>query len=121
MVIQRGDVWWVDLAEPVGSEPGYRRPAVVIQADAFNRSRLATTIVVNLTTNLALIDAPGNVLVPGKESGLKRDSVANVSQVVTLDRDALTERVGRLSGRVVAMIDDGLRLALGLRTGPTTR
>lgn len=88
---------------------------VVVQADAFNRSRLDTTIVVVLTSNLDLVDAPGNVLVPAGESGLKRDSVANVSQLATVDRDVLMERTGRLSPRVMGMVDDGLRLALGLR------
>ncbi len=114
-MIQRGEVWWADLAEPTGSEPGYRRPVVIVQADAFNRSRLATTIVVMLTSNLRLVDAPGNVLVPAKESGLKRDSVANVTQLATVDREVLMERVGRLSTKGMSMLNEGLRLALGLR------
>lgn len=114
-MIQRGEVWWADLAEPTGSEPGYRRPVVIVQADAFNRSRLATTIVVVLTSNLRLVDAPGNVLVPAKESGLKRDSVANVTQLATVDREVVMERVGRLSTKGMRMLNEGLRLALGLR------
>lgn len=114
MVIERGEVWWADLDEPAGSGPGYRRPVLVVQADAFNRSRLQTTIAVVLTSNLRLIDAPGNVLVPKQNSGLPRDSVANVSQVVTLDRDFLTERAGKLPSRLVASIDAGLTLVLGL-------
>lgn len=116
MVVQRGDIWWADLADPIGSAPGYRRPVVIVQSDAFNRSRISTVIGVVLTSNAALLDAPGNVLVPSKASGLSRDSVANVSQLVTLDREVLTERVGRVAPRAMAMIDDGLRLVLALRT-----
>src|SRR5947207_9542979 len=85
VVIERGEVWWADLDEPAGSEPGYRRPVLIVQADAFNRSRLQTTIAIVLTSNLRLIDAPGNVLVPKQSSGLPKGSVANVSQLVTLD------------------------------------
>jgi len=111
-VIERGEVWWASLAEPRGSEPGYRRPVLIVQADAFNRSRLQTVIAVVLTSNLRLVEAPGNVLVPAQQSGLPRDSVANASQVVTVDREFLTERAGRLRGRALEAVDDGLRLAL---------
>ena len=114
MVIERGEVWWASLPEPSGSEPGYRRPVLIVQADAFNRSRLQTVIAVVLTSNLRLVEAPGNVLVPAQLSGLPRDSVANASQVVTVDREFLTERAGRLRGRTMAAVDDGLRLALDL-------
>ena len=114
MVVQRGEVWWADLDEPAGSEPGHRRPVLVVQADAFNRSRLHTTIAVVLTSNLRLLDAPGNVLVPKTASSLPKDSVANVSQVITLDRDFLTERVGKLPARLVSAIDAGLKLVLDL-------
>lgn len=114
MELARGDVWWADLPDPQGSEPGYRRPLLIVQNDAFNRSRLRTVIAVVLTGNVRLVDAPGNVLVPAKESGLSRDSVANVSQVITVDRDALTERVGRLPGSLIEQVASGLRLALGL-------
>lgn len=114
MVVERGEVWWADLDEPVGSEPGYRRPVLIVQADAFNRSRLQTTIAVALTSNLRLIDAPGNVLVPKTASGLPKDSVANVSQVVTLDREFLAERTGKLPSRLRAAVDAGLKLALDL-------
>jgi len=114
VVIERGEVWWADLDEPTGSEPGYRRPVLIVQADAFNRSRLQTTIAVALTSNLRLIDAPGNVLVPKQNAGLPRDSVANVSQVVTLDRDFLTERAGKLPPRLLAAVDAGLKLVLAL-------
>ena len=111
-MIERGEVWWASLAEPRGSEPGYRRPVLIVQADAFNRSRLQTVIAVVLTSNLRLVEAPGNVLVPAQQSGLPRDSVANASQVVTVDRKFLTERAGRLRGRALEAVDDGLRLAL---------
>jgi mRNA interferase MazF len=114
VVIQRGEVWWADLAEPRGSEPGYRRPLVIVQADAFNRSRIDTTIGVVLTSNLTLVEAPGNVLLPKRASGLPKDSVVNVSQVVTVDRESLTERAGQLPGDLLAAVDAGLRLALDL-------
>ncbi len=113
-MIQRGEIWWADLGEPRGSEPGFRRPLLIVQADAFNRSRIETTIAVALTSNLQLVAAPGNVLIPKRASGLPRDSVANVSQVVTLDRDALAERAGQLSGGLLAAVDAGLRLVLSL-------
>ena len=115
MVVERGEVWWADLGEPIGAEPGYRRPVVVVQSDAFNRSRIDTTIAVILTSNRQLLDAPGNVLIQAKQSGLSKDSVANVSQLVTLDFVTLTERVGRVPMRLLARIDDGLRLVLSLR------
>jgi mRNA interferase MazF len=111
----RGEVWWADLDDPAGSEPGYRRPVLIVQADAFNRSRLQTTIGIVLTSNLRLVDAPGNVLVPKAASGLPKDSVANVSQLVTLDREFLTERAGKLPARLRAAIDAGLKLVLDLR------
>jgi mRNA interferase MazF len=114
MELARGDVWWADLPDPQGSEPGYRRPLLIVQNDLFNRSRLRTVLVVVLTGNLRLVDAPGNVLVPAKASGLPRDSVANVSQVITIDRNALTDRVGRLPGTLVDQVANGLRLALAL-------
>jgi mRNA interferase MazF len=114
VVIQRGEVWWADLGEPRGSEPGYRRPVLVVQNDAFNRSRLQTTLVVNLTSNLRLVEAPGNVLVPAKTSGLPKDSVANVTQLLTLDEDSLTERAGKVPPRLMAQVDAGLKLVLAL-------
>jgi len=114
VVIQRGEVWWADLGEPTGSEPGFRRPLVIVQSDPFNRSRIATTIAVILTSNLRLLDAPGNVLIQAQEAELPRDSVANVSQVVTLDRDMLIERVSRLGNRTMSRLDHGLRLVLAL-------
>jgi mRNA interferase MazF len=114
VVVQRGEIWWADLEEPSGSAPGYRRPLVILQADAFNRSRIQTVVVVVLTSNLRLVAAPGNVLVPKRLSGLPRDSVVNVSQVVTVDRDVLTERVGKLTAPVMSAVENGLRLVLDL-------
>lgn len=113
-MIQRGDVWWAELDESRGSAPAFRRPVVIVQADAFNRSRIGTIVAVTLTSNLRLADAPGNVLIPRRDSGLARDSVANVSQLVTLDRSALAERVGPLTGELVRQVNRGLRLVLDL-------
>ncbi len=110
--MERGEVWWADLSIRTGSEPGFRRPMVIVQSDAFNRSRLPTTIAVVLTSNLRLADAPGNVLVPSAESGLPRDSVANVSQVVTIDKSALVDRVGKLPSRFIRAVTDGIKLVL---------
>ena len=114
MVVERGEIWWADLDEPRGSEPGYRRPVLIVQANAFNRSRLQTVIAVVLTSNVRLVDAPGNVLVPAKAAGLPKDSVANVSQLITLDRDFLVERAGALRARRMAEVDAGLKLVLAL-------
>ncbi len=114
MEIARGDVWWADLPDPVGAAPGYRRPVVVVQSDAFNGSRIASVIIVAITGNLRLLDAPGNVLLPARNAGLSRDSVANVSQVLTVDRALLTERIRRLPPGILNQIDDGLRFVLAL-------
>ena len=114
MELARGDVWWAELPEPVGSEPGYRRPILIVQSDTFNRSRLQTCIAVVLTANVRLVDAPGNVLIPAKASGLPKDSVANVSQIITMDRQVLTERMARLPKPLLRQVDDGLRLVLSL-------
>jgi len=112
--VQRREVWWADLEEPRGSEPGFRRPILVVQADSFNRSRLRTVLGVVLTSNTRLLDAPGNVLLPAKSSGLNRDSVANVTQIVTLDEDYLDERAGRVPPNLMAHVDAGLQLVLDL-------
>jgi mRNA interferase MazF len=114
MEIRRGEIWWADLAEPRGSEPGFHRPLVIVQADGFNRSRIATVLAVVLTSNLRLVDAPGNVLFPAKAAGLPKDSVANVSQVVTLDRPFLEKRAGKIPHRLMAALDAGLKLVLDL-------
>ena len=112
--MRRGEVWWATLPSPSGSSPGGRRPVLVVQSDLFNRSRIQTVMVVALTTNVGLAEAPGNILLSGAESGLPRDSVANVSQVLTADRGFLTERVHTLRRELVERIDEGLRLALAL-------
>jgi mRNA interferase MazF len=114
MVVERGQIWWADLGEPSGSEPGFRRPVLIVQDDAFNRSRLHTVIAVVLTSNLRLVEAPGNVLIPAKAAGLPKDSVANVSQVITVDRDFLSEPAGRVRGQLLKEVENGLRLVLAL-------
>ena len=114
MTVERGQVWTADLGEPEGSEPGYNRPVLIVQSDAFNRSRLHTVIAVILSTNLRLLDAPGNVLIPAKASGLRKDSVANVSQVITVDREFLIDFTGRVRGQFLKDVENGLRLVLGL-------
>ena len=114
MVVQRREVWWADLDGPRGSEPGFRRPVLVVQSDAFNRSRLNTVICVVLTSNTRLIDAPGNVLLPENKTGLPKDSVANVTQVVTLDEDYFSERTGRIPPKLMAHVDAGLKLVMDL-------
>ena len=113
MVTAQGDVCWADLPDPVGSGPGFRRPVLVVQGDALNRSRLATVICVPLTSNLKWRDAPGNVFLPAKSTGLPKDSVANVSQIVTIDRSFLTERVGRASAKQLELVLAGIALVLG--------
>jgi len=113
VVISQGDVCWADLGEPRGSEPGYRRPVVVVQCDAFNRSRIATVVCIPLSSNLRWADAPGNVLLTADVTGLPRDSVANVSQPVTLDRDVLTDPVGRLPEAKLELVLSGIYIVLG--------
>ncbi len=110
----RGEIWWADLPEPRGSEPGFRRPVLVIQANSFNQSGIRTVIVAVLTGNLRLAEAPGNLLIPARVSGLPRDSVVNVSQLLTLDRSFLTEHVGTLPSSLQADVNTGLRLVLEL-------
>lgn len=106
-------MWWADLGQPSGSEPGFRRPVVVIQGDAFNRSALRTVVCVSLTSNLRWADAPGNVLLAGRTTGLSRDSVANATQLVTLDRERLTERLGKLPQAKLELLLDGVDIVLG--------
>jgi mRNA interferase MazF len=114
LVIHRGEIWWATLPEPVGSEPGFRRPLLILQTDSFNRSRIQTTVGVVLTSNLALAESPGNVFLARDDTGLPRDSVANVSQIVTADKRFLGERVSSVSGAVVRRVEEGVRLVLGL-------
>ncbi len=114
MVIQRGEIWWADLPEPAGSEPGYHRPVVVVQSDDFNRSRISTTVVVAVTSNLNLAQMPGNVLLPKKATGLIKDSVANVSQIFTIDKVFLTEKIGDLPNHLLEQVENGLCLVMDL-------
>lgn len=106
-------MWWADLPPPTGSGPGFRRPVVVVQGDALNRSRVATVVCVPLTSNLRWADAPGNVLLSARTTGLPKDSVANVSQVVALDKAVLTERVGKLPRAKVELLLVGIDIVLG--------
>jgi mRNA interferase MazF len=112
--MKRGEVWWASLPPPTGSGPGFRRPVVVVQSNPFNQSRIATVIVAIVTSNLALASAPGNVRVGKSESGLAKPSVVNVSQILTLDRASLTQRVRGLPADTMRQIDEGLRLAIGV-------
>jgi len=112
--MRRGEIWWASLPAPSGSGPGYRRPALIVQVDSFNRSRIHTVIVVAITSNVHLASAPGNVLLKSPETGLPRESVANVSQVLTVDKSLLTEKIATLSPRLLWEVDEGLRLILGL-------
>jgi mRNA interferase MazF len=113
MVIAQGEVWWADLADPVGSSPGYRRPVLVVQGDALNASRIATALCVPLTSNLKWAEAPGNVLLPALETGLDRDSVANVSLLVAVDKAQLDERMGQVPRRTLERVLAGIDVVLG--------
>ncbi len=115
MVYKRGEIWWADLEEPRGSEPGYRRPVVVVQSDDFNKSRIQTIIVAVISSNLKLGEAPGNVRLGSTKSiGLNKNSVINASQVITLDKHYLTEKIGKLNQSQKHELDDGLKLVLNL-------
>ena len=114
MVIRRGEIWWASLPDPVGSEPGYRRPVLVVQSDEFNQSRIATVIALSITSNVRLAQAPGNVLLPHKATGLSKDSVVNISQIVTVDKSLLDERISTLPAKLLKQVEDGLRMVLVL-------
>ena len=111
--VQQGDVWWADLPDPVGSGPGFRRPVVIVQGDSLNRSRIATVVCVPLTSNLVWADAPGNVRLTARSTGLPKESVANVSLIVALDRTLLSERSGRLAAKPLTQILHGIDVVLG--------
>jgi mRNA interferase MazF len=113
MVVVQGEVWWADLDQPTGSEPGFRRPVIVVQGDSFNRSQIATVVCVPLTSNLRWAEAPGNALLSSPETGLPKSSVANVSQIVALDRSVLSERVGKLPRKKLALVLNGIDVVLG--------
>jgi mRNA interferase MazF len=110
----RGEIWWANLPNPAGSEPGYRRPVLIVQDDTFTQSRISTVIVIVITSNVQLAEAPGNVLLPRMVSGLSKDSVANVSQIFTVDKTFLVERMGSLPDYLQQEIDEGLRTILYL-------
>jgi len=112
--VRRGEVWWATLPEPTDSGPGYRRPVLIVQANAFNESRIQTVIVAAITSNLRLAEAPGNVLCRTRETTLPRDSVINVSQLLTVDKALLTERLVALPTGMLRKVEDGLRLVLNL-------
>ena len=113
VTVSQGEVWWADLGEPRGSKPGFRRPVLVIQGDALNRSRIATAICVALTSNVKWASAPGNVLLSESATGLPKESVANVSQIVTLDKSELTVRVGKLPKAKLELVLSGVDVVLG--------
>lgn len=113
MVISQGEVWWADLPAPVGSEAGFRRPVLVVQGDVLNRTRVATVVCVPLTSNLRWGNAAGNVELTAKVTALPKDSVANVSQIVTLDKTRLTERVGKLARAKLELVLTGIDIVLG--------
>ncbi|EIE03471.1 MULTISPECIES: type II toxin-antitoxin system PemK/MazF family toxin [Leptospira] len=110
----RGEIWWVDLGIPFGSEPGFKRPVLIVQDDSFNESNINTVIVVSITSNLNLAEAPGNVILSKKDSNLSKDSVVNVSQLVTLDKERFLDKVGKLKAGKMADVEEGLRLIIGL-------
>ena len=112
--MRRGEVWWASLSDPTGSGPGYRRPVIIVQADEFNASAIRTVIVAAITSNLRRAAAPGNVLLRARDTGLRRQSVANVSQLLTVDKRLLTERVGSLPDRLLSDLEAGLRQVLAL-------
>ena len=112
--MRRGEIWWASLPEPSGSGPGYRRPVLIVSANSFNESRINTVIAAAITSNLRLADAPGNIRLQAKGLGLTKLSVVNVSQIITLDKSYLTQKIGKLPPRVLASVDDGIRLALSL-------
>ena len=113
--MKRGEVWWAALSAPSGSGPGYKRPVLIVQSNAFNSSRIGTVVVAVITSNVALADAPGNVRVSKSDSGLPQLSVINVSQLITLDKATLTAKVRSLPADVLGSVDEGLKLVLALR------
>lgn len=113
MVISQGEIWWADLPGPMGSGPGFRRPVIVVQGDALNRSRIATVVCVPLTSNLKWAEAPGNVLLPSRITGLPKDSVANVSQIVSVDKALLDDRTGKLPRTQLHLVLSGIDVILG--------
>lgn len=114
VTLQRGQIWWADLGDPQGSQPGYRRPVLIVQEDHFNQSRLATVIVLSLTSNLKFQALPGNVYLSKRDSGLTKDSVINATQITAIDKIWLDEFVIDLPWAIMAQVDESLRLVLSL-------
>jgi mRNA interferase MazF len=114
MVTKRGEIWWAALPEPVGSGPDYKRPVLIIQSDDFNKSKINTIIAAVITSNIRLAAAPGNVLLTPKNSKLPKKSVINVSQIITIDKLFLSEKVHTLSNEIIAQVDEGLKIVLKL-------
>jgi mRNA interferase MazF len=114
MVIKRGEIWWAALPEPAGSGPGYKRPIFIIQADEFNKSKINTIIAAVITSNTRLAVAPGNVLLSPQKSKLPKESVINVSQIITFDKSFLSEKIHTLSHEIITQVDEGLKLVLKL-------
>ena len=110
-----GEIWWADLGFPLGSEPGYKRPVIVIQDDSFNKSRIRTVIVVSVTTNIDLAELPGNVFLSSQDSDLDKDGVINVSQISTIDKEQLTDKAGKLPYDIIKELNKGLKLVLNLK------
>jgi mRNA interferase MazF len=111
--MNRGEIWWAELGVPNGSEPGYRRPVLIIQSNDFNESKIATIICIIITSNESIREAPGNVFISSKESGLPKNSVINVSQIITLDKEQLTKRIGNTSKLIMENVEEGILLILG--------
>ena len=113
-MVKRGQLWWAELPSPTGSEPGFTRPVLVIQADSFNQSHISTVVVIAITSNLRLAKAPGNVSLSKIKSGLAQDSVANVSQIITLNKDTLTKAIGTLDRLTMHQVEEGIKLLLSV-------
>jgi mRNA interferase MazF len=114
MVINRGEIWWATLPDPAGSGPGYKRPVLIIQSDEFNKSKINTIVVTVITSNIRLAVAPGNILLSSKKSKLPKESVINISQIITIDKSFLTEKIHILSNEIITSVNDSLRLILKL-------
>ncbi len=112
--MKRGEIWWATLDDPVGSEPGYRRPVVIVSSNEFNQSKIKTVLVAIITSNLRLAEAPGNFSISKKESGVSKESVVNVSQVLTLDKSFLSNKSGKLTSKNLMFLNEGLRLVLSI-------
>ena len=110
--MERGEIYWVNFGVPIGSEPGYKRPAVILQSNTFNQTRIRTVICVVLTSNLDLLEAPGNILIERVVSGLPKDSVLNISQIYTVDKQSVEQKIGRLPESYIHRIDASIRLIM---------